>query len=874
MRIGNISEEERDIIRDNWSTIKTEVENSGEYKNTINNLEIHATNDIASVQVILKKDINISININKKAKVINFKYKKDDDYKERKELIYNPMDIKFFTKYFQMEHPVYSKNKGKETLNISVDDDKSNEIFEDPDIKEIFDDRFNIYINIDKFKDFFNKERIKVSDYYDSFSKNKYSKIISEDKFLSNEKRLELFYDLTDHSENLGKIKFLIGSQKIGMTLTVKKYLRESQMLYINFEDLYEIKKTSDKRKYIYYMLINLFNNFEEYKNFINKYIFEIKGYNDILIVIKEIVSKIKDNLKEKDFNIVLDNYDDYYVGKTKISNKYIEELFDIIQESKIKLIFLGRGLFISNLLIKHLLSPNKIEKYIFVKYFDSLYLDIENEIHNYNKKNKINEIENYFKERFNNNEKIMYNMLLIKNINYIINELDNTNIPFQFFNFQNKDNELKIKFQFNDLFDINNRKLREYIAKSNSFNFFNTIKSHVLKGIILEDLIISLLMNNKTFKNLKFPEDNIIEIDNIYKYACQSTTTKIDKLYKEGPILIIQKDEGEVFDFGIVFENQNINYFIGGQIGINKKSEEINNYISKLEFNKENILANITNLTNRKINEIKFLIILSKEMQSELKKEFDKIYKELKSAKSEINYEKKGKEYKANKLNHINSTFGIYCCEKAKITYFLFSTEDFYFYDDKILKIEYFDVDKINSLMGGFQYFCKNEYNLVTIYSDDEVLTSEEKVLFKQSIIDKIPYFKEDIEDIIIKYEINDKIPLLVGTPWNYAILSLTNDIKVLTYFNKSYIHFVLEKKNFKVLIYNQDDENLFDFEYNHNSIKNRYFVKFVLKEEMNKTTRGKKEKGKKLKNEKKDEENYYKNNLKFLQRKRFDKD
>ena len=114
------------------------------------------------------------------------------------------------------------------------------------------------------------------------------------------------------------------------------------------------------------------------------------------------------------------------------------------------------------------------------------------------------------------------------------------------------------------------------------------------------------------------------------------------------------------------------------------------------------------------------------------------------------------------------------------------------------------------------------------------------------------------NIKDIKIDYEINAKLPLLLGTPKDYSILSITNEIKVLTYFNGNYIHFLLYKQNkkIKISIYEQNDE-LFDFEYDGNSIKKRYFVKFEMNSQMT------------VEN---NEENY-KNGLKFLQNKRTNK-
>ena len=114
------------------------------------------------------------------------------------------------------------------------------------------------------------------------------------------------------------------------------------------------------------------------------------------------------------------------------------------------------------------------------------------------------------------------------------------------------------------------------------------------------------------------------------------------------------------------------------------------------------------------------------------------------------------------------------------------------------------------------------------------------------------------NIKDIKIDYEINAKLPLLLGTPRDYAILSITKEIKVLTYFNGNFIHFLLTKQNKKLTIskYEQNDK-LFDFKYGGNSIQKRYFVKFEMD------------------NQKiiEDDEENFQNELKFLQNKRTNK-
>jgi hypothetical protein len=109
----------------------------------------------------------------------------------------------------------------------------------------------------------------------------------------------------------------------------------------------------------------------------------------------------------------------------------------------------------------------------------------------------------------------------------------------------------------------------------------------------------------------------------------------------KEGPILIAQKNQGEVFDFGILINKNNIDYFIGVQVGLNKTREDIYNCISKIENNNNRFIEDVSIVTKRKIDQFRFIIILSKERQDELKQEYDQIYIEINNSKEKTHYEK-----------------------------------------------------------------------------------------------------------------------------------------------------------------------------------------------------------------------------------------
>ena len=138
----NIPEDERDIILENWNYIKENAGKSKIFDSTYKGLHIKTIDRGLHIELILIKTINERIIISKKAKIITFKYYSENSLKERKELIYTPNTINDLIKNYNMEHPVYSKKEVNSTLNISVDDENSEIIFNDPTITEIFYDKF------------------------------------------------------------------------------------------------------------------------------------------------------------------------------------------------------------------------------------------------------------------------------------------------------------------------------------------------------------------------------------------------------------------------------------------------------------------------------------------------------------------------------------------------------------------------------------------------------------------------------------------------------------------------------------------------------------------------------------------------------------
>lgn len=458
--------------------------------------------------------------------------------------------------------------------------------------------------------------------------------------------------------------------------------------------------------------------------------------------------------------------------------------------------------------------------------------------------------------------ENIIYNFVAIKNMKNIIGEISGQEIPFQFFCFSlDSNNKLKIEYQFKDLIDVNNVKMREYIAKLNKFYYYPEISTLSVRGIIFEELVAATLMNNKSgFKNLNFDQDNIISVESIYKMKDIKPRNDL----KDGPIFIYQTFErGEVFDFGIIMDYNNITYFIGGQSGLNKGDKEIESYISKLYDGESTIIKNLNKLTERNITQMKFIIIFSKERQEELKKEYEKIYKELYSEnKTEITFGKEKIQEKKRRLSHFTNKFGIKCCEKEDLSYLLFSTNDFCFYDNNFQKIESFDFYDFKPFRKDFKSFCIQEYNLVPFVITNNLLSIDEKRLLLKELKKLIP----NIKDLTIDYKVNGKISLLPATPENTGILSITTKFKLFTYFMGKYTFYLLQKGKIKKYEYS---DKLFDDNYRNDSLLERYFVKFIYDEICDDEEKEEKNKTKKEK-EKSEKMEYYKNNLKYLQHKR----
>jgi len=835
--VDRLTDEERKFITNNWEKIKTAISKQPTFEIIEKDLTIKAKKDIDEVKLIItnKDTRKILICASFNSKLMKFKYQENENEIEKDELIYESSLIKYFVDKYKMQHPIFKKTENGEIINKSFTEETAEEIFCDPEINEIIDDRFDFYISKEEFLKFPNEE-INMADYYDKFSYKLYSNLAeiiekkSNEMIIKNEERKNFRNFLKNINMKKEEIIILTGAQKIGITFSILQIVKYFTILYIDLNTIFSLK-SSDKRKYIFTRFMNLFSDYQKYNAFINKNILELQGYNNILSIIENTIIKIANELKN--IIIIIDNYDDYLVGEKKLSSDYLDKLYEIVKNKSLKIIFIGRGNFISKLVLDYFYNRSNIKYYILFNYYNTLDLNIENIIHSYYKDNNMNEIDLYYNRRLKDNmEIIILNLIMMKNLKNIKKENFNGEFPFQFFHFKiDKDEKLNIEEQFKDLIDLNNIKLREYMAKINTnINKIYEKSSPSVKGFIFEELVVSILMNNKSsLKNLQFPGNNIIEVESIYNLK----DVKLIQNLEDGPILIIQKTNGEVFDFGILINNNEINCFVGGQIGLNKTSTDIKTYIDKISSSYDNIINNLKTLTGRPIMELKFLIILNKDWQDNLKKEFEEkeqkliSYKKNRENKTSLNQFEKDEITKMTRdISYYNSQFGIKCCENLNVSYLLFSEKDESFYKENNI-LELFDAKEIRSIKTGFEMFCMKQYDLIPYSPHDSILTDKEKSLLVEKLKKDI---YSDIIDIKINYKINEKLSLLYVTPENYGLISIYNNIKVFTYFDGSFIIFVLTGD--KITKYD-NIKNMVNFEFEYNNILEQYFVEFIYEDE-----------------------------------------
>ncbi len=308
---------------------------------------------------------------------------------------------------------------------------------------------------------------------------------------------------------------------------------------------------------------------------------------------------------------------------------------------------------------------------------------------------------------------------------------------------------------------------------------------------------------------NNKIPKENIIIVDELINIKEE----KLDKLIDQSqPILIKQKNpHGESFDF-ILIINKNALYI---QIEINKEKNDIKKVLEK---NSNNMLKELSQFLNIKLNSCEIIFFFEKEHQEKLKQDYRQLYQKLEQKKISLeniygsltnatNTMKNDLDYQIyqeekDNISYYISRVGAEVCNTLIIPYFLFSIKDFKLYFKENLIKTFEDLLKYIEIMHKIPYYVVEELKKVDFFND-----------IKEGIF----YSKID-KGLLIGLEKGE-----IDLKFDNFLLSCNelsfNDFQI-EYFEKSY-----KKFNFKNgIISKVDDKNEEEF-------NNYYLIKLLRK-------------------------------------------
>ena len=207
------------------------------------------------------------------------------------------------------------------------------------------------------------------------------------------------------------------------------------------------------------------------------------------------------------------------------------------------------------------------------------------------------------------------------------ISDLENNYeiLPIDYLVFTIYDNN-KILFKFhNEIFKSAVKKSIEHSIQENNFIYIlnNFSNNRITYGIFEEKILILFLSCNKlNLKDLKFIEDNKLEVEEIFQFK-NNAFDKNNKLNKNKSIIITQENYlGQNYDLLILIPTSSINaynaYFI--QIGTNKTKTQINTIKTDLNENESKYIEGIETFTGCVIFKVELLFIFDKDTQIELK--------------------------------------------------------------------------------------------------------------------------------------------------------------------------------------------------------------------------------------------------------------
>lgn len=444
--------------------------------------------------------------------------------------------------------------------------------------------------------------------------------------------------------------------------------------IYFDLKIIENITKIIDIMKYIYFISMNLFSNFQDYNNFCRELFFYLTDKKVveigkiIIIIIQKYIQFIKKaHNKSNPFCIIIDSYMDktnhLYKKITEIQNKYYFKLLFTfllddgsanlkILESMIKDNIKETIIFFDNLYKYIYLVPNKYQK-IFKNFFPSIknYLKInecntEEEASNIYKQEMNNIKEEIFKF-YNNNELTIQTymsaiFLLIDKDIFLNNEFNRNiflNIPLNYFKIERiRTKTIKIKYNSSIVKKIWKKLCKEIIINA-LFNFDNIKFDNFIKGGIFEEGIKQIILKGNSFfgkieKKIKF--NCILDFfkkNKVYDFTYSelekilSSSKIINKLKNKytnfnfiNNFVINQKQNGKDWDMAYICKN-NLNEIILFliQISINKTINDIKIILEYLNKKIKVIKQKIYKILGVKINKVHILFIFKTSIDNEV---------------------------------------------------------------------------------------------------------------------------------------------------------------------------------------------------------------------------------------------------------------
>ena len=630
---------------------------------------------------------------------IKFIFEKNGKKYEKTNIIFNSDEIINYIYDYDIKNPNYLLNNRLFSINYS----NINEIFNNLYIEEIYDVKIDIPDTYFIKNYYIKKLGNKVLNLYIDDNMNKYCSNIYNGKYEITTKRKKINNEINNFIQSEDPFLFITGTAFCGKSVTILEKLEESnkKFLYLDFKYIYDLQDDNSKRQYIIKECMRLFDNYYNYKQFIitNHNIF--LHMNNVLFLIKLLIQIIIEKFKNNAL-IIIDNYDDIYVDR-KLDYIYIENLLK--HNDKAKIIFCGNGNFFNYLIIHYFSGKNNKYKFL---YIDNLNLDLSNDNNDYI---------NYLNKKYNNNKsKIIFYLLLFKrainpiNISFIIDtfylkyaeaasySLEKYNgfinfenmdeFPSQFFEFKKIDKVVTINFYKTNYENFVDNDVKIFLIKDIIFFDLTLFNNSAFKGIVEEELIITLIEMGKIILTKEIDKNNIIKVKEILSIK-EENKDNYNKINLEDPIIIRQTNSSaEALDLCIIINNTALLI----QIGINKNRNSIIKVINK----KYNSLINyISNYINKKIYNFQLLFIFDKNKIETLYEEFNaklnakkilqeklnivnirKITNEIKSNIDYQNYKKL-----KNEISKFSYKLGPEVCKIKKIQYLLFSLNNFKLY-------------------------------------------------------------------------------------------------------------------------------------------------------------------------------------------------